>query len=151
MLRKLLCIVPLSLAMQLAFTECSDTKIEQDPEPNWETAMYSCPVSIETTKGKHSLSRFGVAKIKNDVQYELAPEPRKHVYFRQLEPYNVFLVCKYGQEIEILVHAKDAVACGGNGEPGHLVCWTTDPYAGKKSLFCAAEAAAEAAAPSQKK
>ena len=125
MLRQLICVVPY-LAAQIAIA------VEIDPEPNWETAVYSCPMSVKTLKGEYSLSMFSVFDVKANDWYELAPEQRKHVYYRHLENDDIYLVCKYGGETEILVRAKDAVACGGNGKPGHLVCWTTDPYATKK-------------------
>jgi hypothetical protein len=131
-MRKLLFAMPFCFAVQVAFSEHglgADTEITSDPEPNWNTAVYSCPLSIETQKGVHTLLMFSVYNMKNNNWYELAPEHRKYVYFRHLENDNIFLSCKYGQEkeMEILVRAKNTVACGGNGKPGHLVCWTTDP------------------------
>jgi hypothetical protein len=39
-----------------------------------------------------------------------------------------YIYCRYEKiDMEIIIHAKDAIACGGKG-----VCWTTDPYTGKK-------------------
>ncbi|MDR0564702.1 MAG: hypothetical protein LBG78_07205 [Azoarcus sp.] len=134
-MRKLFYALPFCFVVQAAFAEYDPgayIEIEADPEPNWETAAYSCPESVVTAKGNLPLSSFGMYDVENDALYELVPEHRKYVYYRQLQNYNIQLLCQYGQKLEMLIRAKDTVACGGNGTPGHLVCWTTDPYAGKK-------------------
>jgi hypothetical protein len=63
------------------------------------------------------------------VWYHLKPESRKNIQFRFMPPKEqAYIFCHYeGVSTEIIIHAKDAVACGSKG-----VCWTTDPYAGKK-------------------
>ena len=63
----------------------AQTATEIDLEPNWETAVYSCPMSVKTAKGEYSLSMLSVFDVKANDWYKLAPEPQKHVYYCYLE------------------------------------------------------------------
>lgn len=137
--RKLFFAVPLCLAVHSGYTEqeYDGSKydgyeaIEIDPEPNWNTVAYSCPLSIKTEKGEHKFRAFSAFyKFENNsVWYQLKPMPIKNIRFKFMPPKEqAYIFCHYeGVSTEIIIHAKNAVACGGTG-----VCWTTDPYAGKK-------------------
>ena len=105
-----------------------------DPEPNWETAAYTCPSSIKTEKGEHISFGYSIYDSINGGWSLLKPEPRKYLSYRFLrDHFNVYLVCGYkGIETEFIIHAKDATACGDSGysdKPPRIACWTTDPYA----------------------
>jgi len=135
MLRKLLYAVPLCLATQMAFAEYDlgvRPKIEKDPEPNWETAAYSCPLSIKTAKGEFNFSGARVLRAGNPLA-ELAPEPYEHIQFRFRSTKEIDVVCEYeGFNTGFVMRLKGVTACGGNEKPFFVACWTTDPYAGKK-------------------
>jgi hypothetical protein len=53
-------VLPLCLVVSIAFAQqpkppelCDGCEeIEEDQEPNWDTATYSCPLSIKTAKGE---------------------------------------------------------------------------------------------------
>jgi len=144
MLHKLFFAVPLCIAVHLCYAEQEyDGRkydgyepIEIDPEPNWSTAAYSCPLSIKTEKGEHKLRGFsGFCMFENDGNwYQLKPMPRKNIQFNFTPPKEqAYIFCQYdGVKTEIIIHAKDAVSCGFAEKPSRAVCWTTDPYADKK-------------------
>ena len=129
MLRKLLWLLPLCITTQVAFA-CDD-KVVEDAEPNWSTAKYSCPLSIKTENEEHKFISYSAASGMNEngLWYILKPVSRKHIQHEfMLSKEQAYIFCRYGGlDTEIIIHAKDAIACGGKG-----VCWTTDPYAGKK-------------------
>ncbi|MDR2925218.1 MAG: hypothetical protein LBU76_04620 [Azoarcus sp.] len=142
MSRKLLYSVPLCLFTQLCFAEYYPPgvlpEIVNDPEPNWETAKYTCPLSIKTTKGEHEFEQYFLYDVMGKTWVQLTGERRKFVPYRFLEnfkgvTFHHHLVCKYkGTDTEVAIYVKDAIACGSGGNPLRTVCWATDPYAGKK-------------------
>ncbi|MDR2925217.1 MAG: hypothetical protein LBU76_04615 [Azoarcus sp.] len=140
MLRKLFFAMPLCLAASVSYAEqeYDGSKydgyepIEIDPEPNWSTAAYSCPLSIKTMKGEHRFSHYSVYDVITTNWALLKPMRVKHIphRFGKGWNYNIYLVCEYkGSDTEVIIHAKDAIACGIRVEPLRAVCWTTDPYA----------------------
>jgi len=136
MLRELLYIVPLCLVMQTAFAEHDPglhTEIVVDPEPNWETATYACPLSIKTTKGEF---RFNGARVfhAGDPLAELRGAPKKYIPFRFQETEEIDIACGYeGFNTTLIMQLTGLTACGGSDKPFlRMVCWTTDPYAGRK-------------------
>jgi len=111
-------------------------QVIEDPEPNWETVEYSCPLSIKTRTGEHKFRGYRAFdySTKYGTWARLKEEPAVNIHHRfdskRWEPY---IFCNYeNTDTEIIIHAKDAIACGAGGKPWRAVCWTTDPYAGKK-------------------
>jgi len=137
MLRKLLFVLLFCIAAQTVFAQQPPEQYDgyepiiEDPEPNWNMAKYSCPLSIKTGNGEHKFLSYSAAggMAENGLWYILKPASRKHIqYESMLSKEQPFVFCRYENiEMEIIINANDAVACGGKG-----VCWTTDPYAGKK-------------------
>ena len=106
-----------------------------DPEPNWETAAYTCPLSIKTEKGEFKLLQYSIYDARNYAPRESwalqKPAPRKYLRYRSYDSRDhIHMVCEYeGIKAEFIIYAKDATACGGGGKPPRIACWTTDPYA----------------------
>ncbi|MDR2925293.1 MAG: hypothetical protein LBU76_05015 [Azoarcus sp.] len=143
MLRKLVFAVPLCLIAYISHAEqeYDGSKydgyepIEIDPEPNWSTVAYSCPLSIKTTKGEHKFSHYSVYDVITTNWALLKPLPATHILysFGKGDNYNIYLVCEYkNSDIEVIIYAKDAVACGAASKPSQAVCWKSNPYANKK-------------------
>ena len=143
MLYRLLSVVPLCLAAQMAFAQQPKydgskfdgyRPIVVDEEPNWETATYSCPLSIKTGKGEFKFNEFRLSHA-GDPRAELMAAPSKYIqyHFNVTEEFD--LTCEYeGFNTRLVMpRLKGLVACGRNDEPFlYMACWTTDPYAGKK-------------------
>ncbi|MDR2093491.1 MAG: hypothetical protein LBP58_09315 [Azoarcus sp.] len=143
MFHKLLFALLLCLATQAAFAEKPEPpdpcdgcdEIVEDPEPNWDTATYACPLSIKTVKGEFVFSGYQVFHTGKPLA-ELRPAPRKYIPFTFFKARDMDIVCWYkGFNTPLVMHLKSLTACGDNSHedaPMFAVCWTTDPYAGKK-------------------
>jgi hypothetical protein len=144
MLHKLFFAVSLCLAAHLSYAEqeYDGSKydgyepIEIDPEPNWSTTEYFCPLSIKTMKGEHKFKGYSAYSMYEDDGrwYHLKPMSRKNIQYNFMPPKEqAYIFCHYeGVSTEIIIHAKDATACGFTENPSRAVCWKTDPYAGEK-------------------
>jgi hypothetical protein len=134
-MRKLLFAMPLCFAVQVVFSEHNpgaDTEITSDPEPNWNSAAYTCPLSVKTVNGEFRYRGFQIFHTGRPLA-QLAPAPRKHIFFTFDRTEKIDMVCGYeGLENRLVIQAKGLTACGAGGEPLRAACWTTDPYAGKK-------------------
>ena len=134
MLLPLFFVSHVALAKQPKLPEHPDghEPIIKDREPNWEAAAYSCPLSIQIKTGEHKFSGYyAYLYFEESGSWSiLRAEPQVNIHYRfsspkQMQPY---IFCQYEKtDMTIIIHAKDAIACGGNG-----VCWTSDPYTGKK-------------------
>ncbi|MDR2093490.1 MAG: hypothetical protein LBP58_09310 [Azoarcus sp.] len=138
----LLFALPLCMAAQMAFAEkpvppalCDGCdEIVEDPEPNWETTAYTCPLSIRTPKGEFKFSGYKVFGA-GDPLAKLRPAPRKYIHFTFSEKDEMDIACWYkGFNTPLVMQRlRGLTACGINYTPPlHMACWTTDPYAGKK-------------------
>jgi len=140
-MHKLLFAIQLCIAAHLCYAgqEYDGSKydgyepVEIDPEPNWSTAAYSCPLSIKTGKGEYKFSWYRITHA-GDPLAELRGAPRKYIPFRFQEGEEIDLVCGYkGFDTGIILRLRGLTACGRMEKPAPLaVCWTTDPYTKKQ-------------------
>ncbi|MDR0701011.1 MAG: hypothetical protein LBF61_01145, partial [Azoarcus sp.] len=97
------------------------------------TAAYTCPESIKTAKGEFGLSGYNVTLAYQPTAF-LRAEPVKYVLFNFGRPESLDVICEYkGFGNAFILRISGVRACGRNDKPSSpFVCWTTDPYAGKK-------------------
>ena len=146
MLYRLLLALPLCLAAQ-AFAQQTRPSVPydgskydgyqpivEDPEPNWDTAVYACPLSIKTSKGEFRFSEYRLSDA-GMPQAELRAEPMKYIQYHFNGKDDFDLTCEYeGFNTRLVMpRLKGLTACGRNDKPSpYMACWTTDPHAGKK-------------------
>jgi hypothetical protein len=97
--------------------------------------VYSCPLSVKTIEGTLVFEDFYVLDNSRGELAPLAPMPARNIQytFLLIQEYDPYLLCTYGKRaIEIIVRVTGATACGLATTPRRAVCWTTDPYEGKK-------------------
>ncbi|MDR2092590.1 MAG: hypothetical protein LBP58_04650 [Azoarcus sp.] len=135
--------LPLCLAMQTALAQqpklpelCDGCdEIEEDPEPDWDTATYTCPQFIKTVKGEFRFKGYEAFNARYQDEGQLRPMSRKYIQFTFSGAGETDIVCIYEGFNTVLTmpRLKGLIACGGSVKPSlRMACWTTDPYAGKK-------------------
>jgi hypothetical protein len=143
MFHKLFCIFLLLFMTHLAFADNSSSaqdKIALDTEPNWETAEYTCPLSIKTADGEYNLRWYALYELlgKDGKKWSLLypdSQQRKYVEFQFKNPdkRNIYMTCLYKEFYkEIILRVEGVTACGAGGNPWRAACWMVDPYAKKK-------------------
>ena len=141
MLQKLLFVEPFYLVSQVTFAQQPKPPeqydgyepIVEEPEPNWKTAAYSCPLSIKTVESEYKFSWYKITWAGRPLT-ELRGAPRKYIPFKFQKSDEVDLICGYeGFSTSIILRLEGLTACGSNDkQPLRVVCWTDDPYAEKK-------------------
>lgn len=106
----------------------------EDPEPNWSTAAYMCPLSIKTEKGEIKLSGYNMTWARQPIGF-IRAEPIKYVSFKFQKKDEIDVICTYdGFSPSIILQIKGVIACGTSDKPSlRVACWTSDPYAGSQS------------------
>jgi hypothetical protein len=109
-------------------------EIIEYPEPNWDTAAYTCPESIRTAKGEFGFRGYEVFDA--GIQHgRLKSEGDGYIFytFSGAEEINIVCIYKGFNTNLVMPRLKGLIACGSNDKPSlRMGCWTTDPYAGKK-------------------
>jgi len=130
MLLRILYLLPLCLATQMALADHPGRgyEQEQDPVPNWESADYACPRMIISKGGKHNFTHAEL------YEYSLrygkwnyrVPGAREHVD-HDFDPSKeqAYLFCRYQSlTADFIVAAKKATHCSFLKG----LCWKGNPY-----------------------